>query len=80
MIECCYFIYYGIRFENNELAEAFIRQMASEVKSRLDAIGMGGRSLVLKIMKRDPVEPTKVGPFCCILVGVAWILDIFFII
>ena len=37
--------------------------MASEVKSRLDVIGMGGRSLALKIMKRDPtapVEPAKV--------------------
>ena len=37
--------------------------MASEVKSRLDGIGMGGRSLALKIMKRDPtapVEPAKV--------------------
>ena len=40
--------------------------MASEVKSRLDAIDMGGRSLTLKIMKRDPtapVEPAKVYSF-----------------
>ena len=46
--------------------------MASEVKNRLDVIGMGGRSLTLKIMKRDPtapVEPAKVYPFCCIWVG-----------
>jgi len=37
--------------------------MATEVKKRLDAIGMLGRSITLKIMKRDPtapVEPPKV--------------------
>lgn len=37
--------------------------MASEVKKRLDAVDMVGRSLTLKIMKRDPtapVEPPKV--------------------
>jgi len=37
--------------------------MAVEVKKRLDAIDMVGRSITLKIMKRDPtapVEPPKV--------------------
>lgn len=54
---------YGIRFENNEQAEAFVQQMAVEVKKRMDAIDMVGRSITLKIMKRDPtapVEPSKV--------------------
>ena len=54
---------HGIRFENNDQAETFIRQMATEVKKRLDAVEMFGRSLTLKIMKRDrtaPVEPPKV--------------------
>jgi DNA repair protein REV1 len=54
---------YGIRFENNQQAEAFIYQMASEVTKRLDDINMLGRSITLKIMKRDPtapVEPPKV--------------------
>ena len=54
---------YGIRFENNEQAETFVQQMAVEVKKRLDAIDMVGRSITLKIMKRDataPVEPSKV--------------------
>jgi len=37
--------------------------MAAEVKKRLDAIDMVGRSITLKIMKRDPdapAEPAKV--------------------
>jgi DNA repair protein REV1 len=43
--------------------------MAAEVKKRLDAIDMVGRSITMKIMKRDPtapVEPPKVS-FCVIL-------------
>ncbi|KII89390.1 hypothetical protein PLICRDRAFT_110060 [Plicaturopsis crispa FD-325 SS-3] len=55
-------INYGIRFENNDQAEVFVFQMAEEVARRLNAIGMLGRSLTLKIMKRDPdapVEPPK---------------------
>ncbi|KAG2354609.1 hypothetical protein BDR07DRAFT_1494307 [Suillus spraguei] len=55
-------INYGIRFENNDQAKAFIHQMAEEVSRRLNAINMCGRSLTLKIMKRDPsapVEPSK---------------------
>ncbi|KAG6877399.1 hypothetical protein C0992_010042 [Termitomyces sp. T32_za158] len=55
-------INYGIRFENGQQAEAFIYQMAKEVAKRLDDIGMAGRSITLKIMKRDPkapVEPPK---------------------
>ncbi|KAH6919232.1 hypothetical protein BKA70DRAFT_1088545 [Coprinopsis sp. MPI-PUGE-AT-0042] len=55
-------INYGIRFETNDQAEDFIHQMAKEVKKRLDAVGVVGRSLTLKVMKRDPkapVEPPK---------------------
>ncbi|KAG2353947.1 hypothetical protein BDR07DRAFT_1495300 [Suillus spraguei] len=55
-------INYGIRFENNDQAKAFIHQMAEEVSRRLNAINMCGRSLTLKIMKCDPsapVEPSK---------------------
>jgi DNA repair protein REV1 len=58
-----FLLQYGIRFENNEQAEAFVQQMSVEVKKRLDAIDMVGRSITLKIMKRDPtapVEPSKV--------------------
>lgn len=55
---------YGIRFENQEQAEAFVYQMAEEVKRRLDDVGMKGKSITMKVMKRDPsapVEPPKVG-------------------
>lgn len=41
----------------------FVYQMASEVSKRLDDINMLGRSITLKVMKRDPtapVEPPKV--------------------
>lgn len=50
---------YGIRFENNDQAEQFIYQMAVEVKKRLDAIDMVGRSITMKIMKRDPAAPAE---------------------
>ncbi|EAU81859.1 REV1 [Coprinopsis cinerea okayama7 len=56
-------INYGIRFENNEQAEEFIRQMAAEVKKRLDAVNMVGRSVTLKIMKRDPSAPAEPAKF-----------------
>ncbi|KAG5641801.1 hypothetical protein DXG03_004167 [Asterophora parasitica] len=52
-------INYGIRFESSEQAELFIYQMAKEVAKRLDDIGMLGRSITLKIMKRDPTAPVE---------------------
>lgn len=33
--------------------------MAEEVKRRLDNINMKGRSLTLKVMKRDPSAPVE---------------------
>ncbi|KAH9989747.1 hypothetical protein BJV77DRAFT_1061146 [Russula vinacea] len=56
-------INYGIRFENNDQVEAFIHQMSEEVARRLDAIGVKGRSLTLKIMKRDPSAPVEAPKF-----------------
>ncbi|KAG0706469.1 hypothetical protein DFH29DRAFT_798311 [Suillus ampliporus] len=56
-------INYGIRFENNDQAKAFIYQMAEEVSRRLNAIDMCGRSLTLKIMKRDPSAPVEAPKF-----------------
>ncbi|KAJ7274282.1 hypothetical protein B0H12DRAFT_1066406 [Mycena haematopus] len=53
---------YGIRFESNEAAEKFIFELAGTVEERLNEIKMLGRSITLKIMKRDPsapVEPPK---------------------
>ncbi|KAJ7118629.1 hypothetical protein C8R43DRAFT_1099174 [Mycena crocata] len=55
-------INYGIRFQSNDAAEAFIFGMAETVAVRLNEIKMLGRSIALKIMKRDPsapVEPPK---------------------
>ncbi|KAG6819804.1 hypothetical protein H0H93_008499 [Arthromyces matolae] len=52
-------INYGIRFENRQQAETFIYQMAKEVSSRLENIGMAGRSITLRIMKRDPKAPRE---------------------
>ncbi|KAI0657169.1 hypothetical protein C8Q70DRAFT_920218 [Cubamyces menziesii] len=56
-------INYGIRFENNEQAEAFIYQMAEEVSRRLNSIDMRGRSLTLKILVRDPGAPVEAPKF-----------------
>lgn len=56
-------INYGIRFENDDQAKAFIYQMAEEVSRRLNAINMCGRSLTLKIMKRDPSAPVEAPKF-----------------
>ncbi|KAK7467413.1 deoxycytidyl transferase [Stygiomarasmius scandens] len=52
-------INYGIRFENNEQVETFIHQMAGEVKRRMEEIKVLGRSITLKIMKRDPTAPVE---------------------
>jgi len=55
---------YGIRFENDDQVETFIHQMSEEVARRLDAIGAKGRSLTLKIMKRDPSAPVEAPKVC----------------
>ncbi|KAF5373889.1 hypothetical protein D9758_000797 [Tetrapyrgos nigripes] len=52
-------INYGIRFENNEQVETFIHQMANEVTRRMEEIKVLGRSITLKIMKRDPTAPVE---------------------
>ncbi|TFK45623.1 DNA repair protein [Heliocybe sulcata] len=52
-------INYGIRFQNNEEAETFMHQLAEELGRRLDKIDMKGRSMTVKIMKRDPKAPTE---------------------
>ncbi|KAJ6620397.1 hypothetical protein B0H10DRAFT_2207916 [Mycena sp. CBHHK59/15] len=52
-------INYGIRFENNEQAEVFIFDMAKTVAKRLQDVKMLGRSITLKIMKRDPSSPVE---------------------
>ncbi|KAG7463430.1 hypothetical protein MATL_G00176470 [Megalops atlanticus] len=55
---------YGIRFTQVEEAESFLTNLALEVERRLQAAGLWGRRLTLKVMVRKPgapVEPAKFG-------------------
>ncbi|KAJ7084811.1 hypothetical protein B0H15DRAFT_951310 [Mycena belliarum] len=56
-------INYGIRFQSNEEAEAFIREMGITVAERLDEAKMRGRSITLKIMEREPSAPVEAPKF-----------------
>ncbi|KIP07473.1 hypothetical protein PHLGIDRAFT_29976 [Phlebiopsis gigantea 11061_1 CR5-6] len=56
-------INYGIRFDHNEQAETFVYQLAEEVSRRLNDIEMRGRSLTLKVLKRDPTAPVEAPKF-----------------
>ncbi|NWR73960.1 REV1 protein, partial [Centropus unirufus] len=57
-------INYGIRFTQPKEAEAFLLSLSEEIQRRLEAVGMKGKRLTLKIMVRKagaPVEPAKYG-------------------
>nr|XP_048713935.1 DNA repair protein REV1 isoform X2 [Caretta caretta] len=57
-------INYGIRFTQPKEAEAFLLSLSEEIQHRLEAAGMKGKRLTLKIMVRKagaPVEPAKFG-------------------
>ncbi|KAH0624622.1 hypothetical protein JD844_032280 [Phrynosoma platyrhinos] len=57
-------INYGIRFTQPKDAEAFLLSLSEEIQCRLEAAGMKGRRLTLKVMVRKagaPVEPAKFG-------------------
>ncbi|XP_074847719.1 DNA repair protein REV1 isoform X2 [Carettochelys insculpta] len=57
-------INYGIRFSQPKEAEAFLLSLSEEIQHRLEAAGMKGKRLTLKIMVRKagaPVEPAKFG-------------------
>ncbi|XP_015706016.1 DNA repair protein REV1 isoform X2 [Coturnix japonica] len=57
-------INYGIRFTQPQEAEAFLLSLSEEIQRRLEAAGMKGKRLTLKIMVRKagaPVEPAKYG-------------------
>ncbi|XP_026522584.1 DNA repair protein REV1 isoform X3 [Notechis scutatus] len=57
-------INYGIRFSQAKEAEAFLLNLSEEIQRRLEAAGMKGRRLTLKVMIRKagaPVEPAKFG-------------------
>ncbi|XP_063161039.1 DNA repair protein REV1 isoform X2 [Candoia aspera] len=57
-------INYGIRFTQAKEAEVFLLNLSEEIQRRLEAAGMKGRRLTLKIMIRKagaPIEPAKFG-------------------
>ncbi|XP_062982340.1 DNA repair protein REV1 isoform X2 [Elgaria multicarinata webbii] len=57
-------INYGIRFTQPKEAEAFLLSLSEEIQCRLEAAGMKGKRLTLKIMVRKagaPVESAKFG-------------------
>nr|XP_028583712.1 DNA repair protein REV1 isoform X1 [Podarcis muralis] len=57
-------INYGIRFTQPKEAEAFLLSLSEEIQRRLEAAGMKGKRLTLKIMARKagaPIEPAKFG-------------------
>lgn len=41
---------YGIRFQNKEESDNFVRQLCNEVEKRLDDIEMNGKTVTLKLM------------------------------
>ncbi|XP_042317030.1 DNA repair protein REV1 isoform X2 [Sceloporus undulatus] len=57
-------INYGIRFTQPKDAEAFLLSLSEEIQCRLEAAGMKGKRLTLKVMVRKagaPLEPAKFG-------------------
>jgi len=41
---------YGIRFQNKENADNFVRQLCNEIEKRLDDVDMIGKTITLKLM------------------------------
>lgn len=56
-------INYGIRFTQPREAEAFLLSLSGEIQSRLEAAGMKGKRLTLKIMVRKPGAPIETAKF-----------------
>uniref|UniRef100_A0A4W3GQV3 DNA repair protein REV1 n=1 Tax=Callorhinchus milii TaxID=7868 RepID=A0A4W3GQV3_CALMI len=57
-------INYGVRFSQAKEAESFLLNLVEEIQRRLEASGMKGKRLTLKIMMRKagaPTEPAKFG-------------------
>ncbi|BFZ23118.1 hypothetical protein BsWGS_26157 [Bradybaena similaris] len=54
---------YGIRFSKATEAVTFLQDLSSEVKRRMDAIGVKGRSFTLKLMVRRPDAPVETAKF-----------------
>ncbi|XP_032207723.1 DNA repair protein REV1 isoform X1 [Mustela erminea] len=56
-------INYGIRFTQPKEAEAFLLNLSEEIQRRLEAAGMKGKRLTLKVMVRKPGAPVETAKF-----------------
>ncbi|KAJ8787913.1 hypothetical protein J1605_005571 [Eschrichtius robustus] len=56
-------INYGIRFTQPKEAEAFLLSLSEEIQRRLEAAGVKGKRLTLKIMVRKPGAPVETAKF-----------------
>ncbi|XP_008575046.1 PREDICTED: DNA repair protein REV1 [Galeopterus variegatus] len=56
-------INYGIRFTQPKEAEGFLLSLSEEIQRRLEAAGMKGKRLTLKIMVRKPGAPIETSKF-----------------
>ncbi|CAI9173986.1 unnamed protein product [Rangifer tarandus platyrhynchus] len=56
-------INYGIRFSQPKEAEAFLMSLSEEIQRRLEAVGMKGKRLTLKIMVRKPGAPVETAKY-----------------
>ncbi|XP_022180311.1 DNA repair protein REV1 [Myzus persicae] len=54
---------YGIRFQNKEESEKFVRQLCDEVEKRLNDIEMKGKTVTLKLMIRNAEAPKESAKF-----------------
>ncbi|XP_058390450.1 DNA repair protein REV1 isoform X2 [Diceros bicornis minor] len=56
-------INYGIRFTQPKEAEAFLLNLSEEIQRRLEAAGVKGKRLTLKILVRKPGAPVETAKF-----------------
>ncbi|XP_071064837.1 DNA repair protein REV1 isoform X2 [Dasypus novemcinctus] len=56
-------INYGIRFTQPKEAETFLLSLSEEIQRRLEAAGVKGKRLTLKIMVRKPGAPVETAKF-----------------
>lgn len=54
---------YGIRFQNHQEMETFVKQLAGEVEKRLEEVKMKGKCITLKLMVRSAEAPREASKF-----------------
>lgn len=54
---------YGIRFQNNDQCEEFLKQLAAEVNSRMQQFKVIGKCITLKLMIRSKEAPVETAKF-----------------